>query len=135
MATVETLGKYEIKRQLGRGAMGTVYEGWDPIIERRVAVKTVNLPDASDPETEEALARFRREAQAAGRLTHPNIVGVFDYGETGDVAYIVMEYIDGPPLKTLMDKQDRFTIANTVRIMGDLLAGLKFSHEIGRAHV
>ena len=105
MATVETLGKYEIKRQLGRGAMGTVYEGWDPIIERRVAIKTVNLPDASDPETEEALARFRREAQAAGRLTHPNIVGVFDYGETGDVAYIVMEYIDGPPLKNLLDKQ------------------------------
>ena len=134
MATVETLGKYEIKRQLGRGAMGTVYEGWDPIIERRVAVKTVNLPDASDPETEEALARFRREAQAAGRLTHPNIVGVFDYGETGDVAYIVMEYIDGPPLKTLMDKQDRFTIANTVRIMGDLLAGLKFSHDRGVVH-
>ena len=134
MATVETLGKYEIKRQLGRGAMGTVYEGWDPIIERQVAIKTVNLPDASDPETEEALARFRREAQAAGRLTHPNIVGVFDYGETGDVAYIVMEYIDGPPLKNLMDKQERFTIANTLRIMEDLLAGLKFSHDRGVVH-
>ena len=134
MATVETLGKYEIKRQLGKGAMGTVYEGWDPIIERRVAIKTVNLPDASDPETEEALARFRREAQAAGRLTHPNIVGVFDYGETGDVAYIVMEYIDGPPLKNLLDKQERFTIPNTVRIMDDLLAGLKFSHERGVVH-
>ena len=69
--------------------MGTVYEGWDPIIARRVAIKTVKLPDAADPETEEALARFRREAQAAGRLTHPNIVGVFDYGETSDLAYIV----------------------------------------------
>jgi serine/threonine protein kinase len=134
MATVESLGKYEIKRQLGRGAMGTVYEGWDPIIERRVAVKTVNLPDASDPETEEALARFRREAQAAGRLSHPNIVGVFDYGETGDVAYIVMEYIDGPPLKNLLDKQERFTIATTMRIMEDLLAGLKFSHDRGVVH-
>jgi serine/threonine protein kinase len=134
MATVESLGKYEIKRQLGRGAMGTVYEGWDPIIERRVAIKTVNLPDASDPETEEALARFRREAQAAGRLTHPNIVGVFDYGETGDVAYIVMEYIDGPPLKNLLDKQERFTIANTVRIMDDLLGGLQFSHDRGVVH-
>ena len=134
MATVETLGKYEIKRQLGRGAMGTVYEGWDPIIERRVAIKTVNLPDASDPETEEALARFKREAQAAGRLTHPNIVGVFDYGEAGELAYIVMEYVDGPPLKNLLDKQERFTIANTVRIMGDLLAGLQFSHERGVVH-
>jgi serine/threonine-protein kinase len=134
MAQPETLGKYEIKRQLGRGAMGTVYEGWDPIIERRVAIKTVNLPDASDPETEEALARFRREAQAAGRLTHPNIVGVFDYGETGEVAYIVMEYIDGPPLKNLLDKQERFTIATTVRIMEDLLSGLKFSHDRGVVH-
>ncbi len=134
MATVETLGKYEIKRQLGRGAMGTVYEGWDPIIERRVAIKTVSLPDASDPETEEALARFRREAQAAGRLTHPNIVGVFDYGETADLAYIVMEYVDGPPLKNLLDKQERFTIADTVRIMEDLLAGLKFSHDRGVVH-
>ena len=74
METIETLGKYEIKRPLGRGAMGTVYEGWDPIIARRVAIKTVRLPDNADPETEEALARFRREAQAAGRLTHPNIV-------------------------------------------------------------
>ncbi len=134
MATVDRLGKYEIKRQLGKGAMGTVYEGWDPIIERQVAIKTVNLPDASDPETEEALARFRREAQAAGRLTHPNIVGVFDYGETGDVAYIVMEYIDGPPLKNLLDKQERFTIANTVRIMDDLLTGLQFSHDRGVVH-
>ena len=134
METLEALGKYEIKRPLGRGAMGTVYEGWDPIIARRVAIKTVRLPDASDPETEEALARFRREAQAAGRLTHPNIVGVFDYGETSDLAYIVMEYVDGPPLKDLLDKHERFVLADIVRIMEDLLAGLQFSHERGVVH-
>ena len=134
METIETLGKYEIKRLLGRGAMGTVYEGWDPIIARRVAIKTVRLPDASDPETEDALARFRREAQAAGRLNHPNIVGVFDYGETNDLAYIVMEFVDGPPLKTLLDKQERFALADTVRIMEDLLTGLHYSHERGVVH-
>jgi eukaryotic-like serine/threonine-protein kinase len=134
METIEALGKYEIKRPLGRGAMGTVYEGWDPIIARRVAIKTVRLPDASDPETEEALARFRREAQAAGRLTHPNIVGVFDYGETSDLAYIVMEYVDGPPLKTVLDKQERFELVAAVRIMEDLLAGLQFSHDRGVVH-
>jgi serine/threonine-protein kinase len=134
METIEALGKYEVKRQLGRGAMGTVYEGWDPIIARRVAIKTVRLPDASDPETEEALARFRREAQAAGRLSHPNIVGVFDYGETADLAYIVMEFVDGPPLKTLLDKHERFALADTLRIMADLLAGLQFSHERGVVH-
>ena len=89
---------------------------------------------SDDPETEEELARFRREAQAAGRLTHPNIVGVFDYGETGDLAYIVMEYVDGPSLKSLLDKQERFAIADTMRIMADLLAGLQFSHERGVVH-
>jgi eukaryotic-like serine/threonine-protein kinase len=134
METIEALGKYEIKRPLGRGAMGTVYEGWDPIIARRVAIKTVRLPDASDPETEEALARFRREAQAAGRLTHPNIVGVFDYGETADLAYIVMEFVDGPPLKDVLDKHERFVLTDIVRIMEDLLAGLQFSHERGVVH-
>jgi serine/threonine protein kinase len=118
--TIETLGKYEIKRPLGRGAMGTVYEGWDPII--------------ADPETEEALARFRREAQAAGRLTHPNIVAVFDYGETNDLAYIVMEFVDGPSLKMLLDREERFALADTVRVMDDLLVGLQFSHERGVVH-
>jgi serine/threonine-protein kinase len=135
METIESLGKYEIKRPLGRGAMGTVYEGWDPIIARRVAIKTVKLPDnADDPETEEALARFRREAQAAGRLIHPNIVGVFDYGETNDLAYIVMEFVDGPPLKSVLDKQERFALPDIVRVMEDLLTGLQFSHDRGVVH-
>ncbi len=134
MSAVESLGKYEIRRQLGRGAMGTVYEGFDPIIERIVAIKTVRLPDSADEETAEEIARFRREAQAAGRLTHPNIVGVFDYGETADIAYIVMEYVDGPPLKNLLDKHERFTVPRIVRIMEDLLAGLQFSHERGVVH-
>jgi serine/threonine-protein kinase len=133
--TIETLGKYEVKRTLGKGAMGVVYEGWDPIIARRVAIKTVRVPDTQDdPETEEALARFRREAQAAGRLTHPNIVGVFDYGEVGGIAYIVMEYVDGPSVKSLVDKQERFAIADTMRIMTDLLNGLQFSHARGVVH-
>ena len=134
METIETLGKYEIKRPLGRGAMGTVYEGWDPIIARRVAIKTIHLPHASDPETDEALARFRREAQAAGRLNHPNIVGIFDYGETNELAYIVMEFVDGSPLKAVLDRQERFVLTATVRIMEDLLAGLQFSHERGVVH-
>ncbi|HET7881342.1 MAG TPA: protein kinase [Acetobacteraceae bacterium] len=134
METIEALGKYEIKRALGRGAMGTVYEGWDPIIARRVAIKTVRLPENADPETEDALARFRREAQAAGRLTHPNIVGVYDYGETSDLAYIVMEFVDGPSLKALLDKNERFALADTIRVMQDLLSGLQFSHERGVVH-
>src|ERR1700722_14098751 len=134
MPALETLGKHEIRRRLGRGAVGTVYEGWDPIIQRRVAIKTVRLPEAGDDETAEEIARFRREAQAAGRLTHPNIVGVFDYGETADLAFIVMEYVDGPPLKSLLDKNERFPMATIVRVMEDLLAGLQFSHDRGVVH-
>jgi eukaryotic-like serine/threonine-protein kinase len=134
MSALETLGKHEIRRRLGRGAVGTVYEGWDPIIQRRVAIKTVRLPEADDDETAEEIARFRREAQAAGGLNHPNIVGVFDYGETADLAYIVMEYVDGPSLKSLLDKHERFSLPRIVRIMEDLLSGLQYSHERGVVH-
>jgi hypothetical protein len=128
------LGKYEISGILGKGAMGTVYDAHDPIIDRRVAIKTLALPDASDTEAQEELARFKREAQAAGRLTHPNIVGVFDYGETDKLAYIVMEFVDGPSLKSLLDKNERFPPSESVRIMESLLAGLQFSHERGVVH-
>ena len=102
---LERLGKYEIRSTLGRGAMGTVYEAWDPVIARKVAIKTVSLPDASDSAAQDELARFQREAQAAGRLNHPNIVGVFDYGEAHDLAYIVMEFVDGHTLRSVIEKQ------------------------------
>jgi len=128
------LGKYEIAGILGKGAMGTVYDARDPVIDRRVAIKTLTLPDASDTEAQDELARFRREAQAAGRLTHPNIVGVFDYGETANLAYIVMEFVDGPSLKGLLEKSERFPPGETVRIMEALLGGLLFSHERGVVH-
>ena len=134
MEVVQTLGKYEIRGTLGRGAMGIVYDGWDPRIERRVAIKAVRLPEHPDPDTEDEIARFRREAQAAGRLTHPNIVGVYDYGETSDLAYIVMEFVDGTTLKALLDKQERFAVAEIRRIMHDLLTGLQVQpRQRGRA--
>jgi serine/threonine-protein kinase len=128
------LGKYEIRGILGKGAMGTVYDGYDAIIDRRVAIKTMNLPDSTDAEAQDELARFRREAQAAGRLTHPNIVAVFDYGEDGKIAFIVMEYAPGIELKKLLDKGDRLPPAEAVRIMEGVLAGLQYSHERGVVH-
>src|SRR3984957_15357532 len=134
MSALQTLGKHEIRRQLGRGAMGVVYEGWDPVIKRRVAIKTVVLPASSDDQTAGEIARFRREAEAAGRLNHPNIVGVFDYGETNGLAYIVMEFVDGPTLKESLDRNERFPLPRIARIMEDLLAGLQFSHEHGVVH-
>ena len=86
--------KYEIRGTLGSGGMGTVYDALDRLIERRVAVKVVRRPPPGDPEGEEAHARFRREAQAAGRLSHPNIVGVYDYAENTETAWIVMELVE-----------------------------------------
>jgi serine/threonine-protein kinase len=132
--TPDTLGKYEIRRTLGRGAMGVVYEGWDPIISRRVAIKTVRLPDAGDAEAQEELARFKREAQAAGRLNHPNVVGVFDYAETNELAYIVMEFVEGQTLKGVMGEQERMTLPAISRILKEVLEGLAYCHERGVVH-
>ncbi len=128
------LGKYEIRATLGKGAMGTVYEGRDPVIDRRVAIKTVRLPEANDQEAQEGLARFKREAQAAGRLNQPNIVGVFDYGETDELAYIVMEFVDGRTLKQVLEADQRLPLAETLGVMDDILAGLSYSHARGVVH-
>jgi serine/threonine-protein kinase len=128
------LGKYELRAVLGKGAMGTVYKGFDPIIARQVAIKTVRLPAPDDLEAQDELARFKREAQAAGRLSHPNIVGVFDYGETPEIAYIVMEFVDGTTLKHLTDKHERFELPEIARLMAELMAGLQYSHDRGVVH-
>ena len=81
MNTLTKLGKYAIRRELGKGAMGIVYEGFDPVIERTVAIKTILPQQLNADEAAQVLARFKREAQAAGRLNHPGIVAVYDYGE------------------------------------------------------
>ncbi|HVY13685.1 MAG TPA: serine/threonine-protein kinase, partial [Rhodopila sp.] len=132
--SLSVLGKYEIRGILGRGAAGIVYDAWDPIIRRRVAIKTVKLPTSDDPDTQEELDRFRREAQAAGRLSHANIVPVFDYGETDEIAYIVMEFVGGGSLKKLMDEYKQVPPKEALRVMEQLLAGLQFSHDRGIVH-
>ena len=128
------LGKYELRGTLGRGAMGTVFDGWDPAIGRRVAIKTGRLSGEQDEEEAQALERFKREAQAAGRLSHPNIVGVYDYGETEELAYIVMEFIDGHSLKSMLDQRRRLPPAEAVDVMLQVLAGLEYSHARGVIH-
>jgi predicted Ser/Thr protein kinase len=134
MLPAELSQKYEVRGTLGAGAMGTVYDAVDRIIERRVAIKVVNRPNESDPEAVEAHARFRREAQAAGRLSHPNIVGVYDYGENATQAWIVMELVEGGSLKGRLDRQERFAIPEIVRFMGEVCAGLQYSHQRGVVH-
>ncbi|WP_230168117.1 serine/threonine-protein kinase, partial [Roseomonas sp. CECT 9278] len=134
MLPAELNNKYEVRGTLGAGAMGTVYDAIDRIIERRVAIKVVKRPAENDAEAVEAHARFRREAQAAGRLSHPNIVGVYDYGENAHDAWIVMELVEGKSLKDRLDKNERFTIPDIVRIMGEVCAGLAYSHQRGVVH-
>ncbi len=128
------LGEYEIRGTLGRGAMGVVYDGWDTALARRVAIKAVPLPPADDAEAQEGHARFRREAQAAGRLAHPNIVGVFRYGESDGLAYIVMEFVEGRTLKAALEADERMAVPEALRLMQDILAGLAFSHAHGVVH-
>lgn len=131
---INKLGKYEIKRELGRGAMGIVFEGFDPFIERTVAIKTIQKTLIDKSEVQETLSRFRREAQAAGRLTHPNIVAVYEYGEESDVAFIAMEYIVGTELKEQFDRATRFSLEDIAKTMTQLLDALEYSHTRGVIH-
>ena len=89
------IGRYQLTRTIGRGAMGVVYLGYDEAIDRQVAVKTIHRALLDGEDGAEWLARFRREVRAAGRCLHPNIVTVFEYGEENGVPYIVMEYVQG----------------------------------------
>ena len=135
MAELTKLGRYKLGRVLGRGAMGVVYEGLDPSLNRRVAIKTILKNAAIDDETARAYsAQFVREAQAAGRLNHPNIVQVHDFAEEDQIAYLVMEFIQGRELRGYFDAKEKFEPAEAVRIMGELLDALDFAHEAGVIH-
>ncbi|HEX4782444.1 MAG TPA: serine/threonine-protein kinase [Usitatibacter sp.] len=132
--TPESIGKYRVTRPLGRGAMGMVYEGFDPVIERRVAIKTILAEYLEAAEMQEASARFKREAQAGGRLQHPSIVGVYEYGEDKDMAYIVMEYVEGRELKSVLRDGPPLELIDTFEIMKQLLGALDYSHKQGVVH-
>ncbi|HVO89117.1 MAG TPA: serine/threonine-protein kinase, partial [Casimicrobiaceae bacterium] len=134
MADLEKLGKYEIRRELGRGAMGVVYEGYDEMIKRIVALKTIRADQLQGDDPEAAIARFRREAQAAGRLSHPNIVGIYDFGEENGTWYIAMEYVNGRELKDYFQANERFATSDIVRIMTQILSALDYSHRQGVVH-
>ena len=127
------IGKYRIDGLLGQGAMGTVYRAHDPLIERAVALKTVRRDPGDAEQAVEMVERFRKEAQAAGRLMHPNIVAVYEYGEAGELAYIAMEFVDGTPLSTLLAAQS-CSVPQALAWCADLLAALAYSHEHGVVH-
>ena len=126
----ERLGKYEIVGVLGQGAMGVVYDAVDPHIDRRVAIKTIHAPLLHSPEHEPLVtARFRTEAQAAGRLSHPNIVSIYEYGEAGDEHFIAMEYVRGVSLLHLLRRETRLPLGDVASVMLQLLDALECAHE------
>ncbi|MDB5803399.1 MAG: hypothetical protein JWN73_721 [Betaproteobacteria bacterium] len=114
--------------------MGVVYEGFDPVIERIVAIKTIRAEQFDKSQVADLLARFKREAQAAGRLNHPHIVGIYEYGEDNGVAFIAMEYIKGRELKDYFEENRRFPMKEVERIMTEMLDALEHAHSHGVTH-
>ena len=128
MLTQTRIGRYEVVSALGQGAMGAVYKAVDPLIERTVAIKTIGL-QLSKAERAEFEERFYREAKSAGRLNHANIVTIYDVGETEDIAYIAMEYVEGKSLRELLDSGVVLPTELIVRIAGRVANALHYAHE------
>lgn len=124
----ETLGRYKILDTIGQGAMGVVYRAVDPMIDRMVAIKTVNLSINTD-DAEEYEARFQQEIKAAGRLNHPNIVTIYDVGRTETVAYMAMEFLVGKELKDILAEDDRPPVLSTVDWIAQVALGLAAAHD------
>jgi serine/threonine protein kinase len=135
MTTLTKAGRYEIVGELGRGAMGVVYKAVDPVIGRTVAVKTIRLSEeGTGLSRPELLTRFQTEARAAGLLTHPNIVVVFDAGEEDGLYYITMELVEGKSLQALIDSGQGFPLPRVLRIMEQTCSALQFAHERNVVH-
>ena len=135
MTTGIKAGRYEIVGELGRGAMGVVYKATDPVIGRTVAVKTIKLSEeGTGLSRPELLTRFQTEARAAGLLTHPNIVVVFDAGEEDGLYYITMELVEGKSLQAHLDGGQAFALPRVLRIMEQTCSALQFAHERNVVH-
>jgi serine/threonine-protein kinase len=127
------LGRYVVQSELGRGAMGVVYKATDSILERTVAVKTVNMALERDG-ADRYEARFYQEARAAGGLNHPNIVTVYDVGKSGEVVFMAMEFIEGPELRTLIVEGRPLPVSQALSIAAQVAEGLAYAHQHGVVH-
>ena len=135
MTTMTKAGRYEILGELGRGAMGVVYRAVDPVIGRNVAVKTIRLTEEGTGLTRpELLSRFQTEARAAGLLTHPNIVVVYDAGEEDGLYYITMELVVGQSMQAVFDSGEAFPVPRILRILEQTCSALQFAHERNIVH-
>lgn len=134
-STPGMLGRYRVLKELGRGAMGLVYLGKDPTIQRFVAIKTMRLDQIdNDEKLQEIKARFFREAESTGRLSHPNIVTIYDAGEESDLGYIAMELIEGTPLKQWSRKPNLMPLNEVLLTVATAADALDYAHQQGVVH-
>ncbi|MBT9526133.1 MAG: serine/threonine protein kinase [Rhizobacter sp.] len=135
MTHPERLGKYPITGVLGKGAMGVVYKAFDPVINRPVAIKTIHKAlIGQDLSGSSTTARFKNEARAVGRMAHPNIVAIYEYGEDDNTAYIAMEYVEGRTLSQILGGTPRPPECDILMLMDQLLAALDCAHKHGVWH-
>lgn len=132
--TRPTFGRYEIREELGQGAMGTVYLGLDPKINRQVAIKTIGYGNIPPEDLDDIKTRFRREAEAAGKLSHPNIVTIYDVGEEHDTAYMAMELLDGCDLTACCHHDHLRPVPEVLDIMAAVAEALGYAHKAGVIH-
>src|SRR5512134_2820947 len=128
------IGKYQIVGELGKGGMGVVYKGHDPVIRRDVALKVIRKRDLDPQDAEHVLERFKREAQAAGNLSHPHIVAIYEYGEDADSVFIARECVPGRSLRDHLVAGSRPELKVFPEILVQMLEGLEFSHSRGVIH-
>jgi serine/threonine protein kinase len=132
-AAPKNLGKYEVQSLLGRGAMGVVYKGYDPVIDRVVAIKVMHEHLFQGREGADFARRFQQEARAAARCWHPNIVAIFDFGTERNVPYLVMELVEGRELYELLESR-QFTIRESIELVVPVLSALHHAHAKGVVH-
>jgi serine/threonine protein kinase/response regulator RpfG family c-di-GMP phosphodiesterase len=134
MSNLRKIGKYEVVGELGKGAMGVVHKGYDPAIQRHVALKVIRKADLDPSDSAAVLERFKREAQAVGKLHHPNIVAIYDYGEDDEFAFIAMELVSGRALREHIRSGYRPELKEFPEILLHVLEGLEYSHMQGVVH-
>lgn len=135
MAVPERIGKYTISEVLGQGAMGVVYKGFDPHIHRAVAIKVIHKELLGDTDAQDSIAaRFRNEAQAVGRIAHPGVVAIYEFGEDENTAYIAMEFVPGRNLDQVLAGTPMLDEAQLLRVMDQLLGALAVAHAQGVWH-
>ena len=134
MAAPQKIGKYDIQDVLGKGGMGSVYRGFDSAISRAVAIKAISKGMVGEEDLKHIMQRFRHEAQAVGRLVHPRIVQIYDFGEDENVAYIVMELVNGKTLAQHLQQELVYEMREVAEIIHQLLDGLAHAHAAGVIH-